>query len=159
MDARDKYLRRRPHKHQSWSVILVVVSSAVVATIATQATVGLDDETSVDSAIDVRNSYMDVPLLPVASPVRTLDESNHTLVIELHGDQQAVVSGIQVGLNNVRESLFHEVNPSIPPSDSRGNTTVVIRTTDGVPVGHVQQVIRQCQDEGFSQFELRPVSE
>lgn len=93
-------------------------------------------------------------LLHLSFPESTTPVRNRDIPLVTIGETQTPLDRIVAELNRLkREHQEHD------PVHDQDHLTVIIRAEEAIPAGAVQQLVKNCQDVGFTRFSLKAVGE
>jgi len=103
---------------------------------------------------DVQSELIRLPVSEVAKPAEGSSPTRVTIQTlasgqVLFGGDQMEAAALRGSLRQERDMLMHAAGRDITEA------TVVVRADRNAPVGKVQEVMRICQDSGFTKFVLR----
>lgn len=100
----------------------------------------------------------DAPLeKPLAMQLAVYRDKNDQLIPGM--PPYVIYNGDEVTVENMRANLVREREALERGGGQAANSTVIIRADKDAPTGHVQRLIRLCQETGYEKFVLRAKDE
>ena len=100
-----------------------------------------------------QDQRVQLPTSQVAKPAENSDIE--PLTLQLMNDGRVIYNGEAVALAALRDYLINEKDVMRAAGKEPSAATVVVRADGRSRTGDVQQIIRSCQEEGFTTFTLR----
>jgi len=100
-----------------------------------------------------QNEKVQLPLSELAKPPEGPLESPITL--HLTRDATVVIGGQEIAITSLPPFLIRERNALEIQGKTTDDATVIIRGDKKAATGRVQELIKVCQDNGFTNFALR----
>jgi len=100
-----------------------------------------------------QDQRIQLPTSQVAKPVENSDIE--PLTLQLMNDGRVIYNGEPVALAALRDYLINEKSLMRAAGKEPSAATVVVRADGRSRTGDVQQIIRNCQEQGFDKFTLR----
>jgi biopolymer transport protein ExbD len=100
-----------------------------------------------------QDQRIQLPTSQVAKPVENADIE--PLTLQLMNDGRVIYNGEAVALTALGDYLENEKAVMVSAGKEPSAATVVVRADGRSRTGDVQQIIRSCQEKGFSTFTLR----
>jgi biopolymer transport protein ExbD len=100
-----------------------------------------------------QDQRVQLPTSQVAKPAENSDLE--PLTLQLMNDGRVIYNGEAVALAALRDYLINEKDVMRAAGKEPSAATVVVRADGRSRTGDVQQIIRSCQEEGFTTFTLR----
>ena len=100
-----------------------------------------------------QDQRVQLPTSQVAKPAENSDIE--PLTLQLMNDGRVIYNGEAVALAALGDYLQNEKAVMVAAGKEPSAATVVVRADGRSRTGDVQQIIRSCQEEGFTTFTLR----
>jgi biopolymer transport protein ExbD len=101
----------------------------------------------------VQDQRIQLPTSQVAKPIENSDIE--PLTLQLMNDGRVIYNGEPVALTALQDYLVNEKSVMRAAGKEPSAATVVVRADGRSRTGDVQQIIRNCQEQGFDKFTLR----